>query len=167
MTVHISPVDRSILPVPSLLVTPGSPPDEIPDPFASGDVRSATYNKPIGAGCDTFTPRTPVGRSAVWPDGEPPPTSPALFLGVPRTPVIDGHRRGSSPRGGLKFDTPERAEVEENGLDTHPEVPVLGRGSFGTVVLGKRRGQSTPIRLMNVVLAFHPLNGLINLSPLL
>ena len=136
------PFDRSILPQPSLLVTPGSPPDEIPDPFASDSVHSATYNKPANAEGEICRIQIPSGADTVRLDGEPPPPSPALSLGLLRTPAINGHRRGASPRGGLKFDTPERGEVEENGLDRHPEVPVLGRGAFGTVVLGRRRGQS-------------------------
>ena len=142
IAVCVAAFARSILQQPSLLVTPGSPPDEIPDPFGpGGDVRSATYNETIKTSRDIYCPPTPTGAS-LWTVGEPPPASPALPLSLHRTPVINNRRISSnSPCGGLKFDTPDRGEVEENGLDAHPEAPVLGRGAFGTVVLGKRRGQ--------------------------
>ena len=132
--------DRSILAQPSLYVTPGSPPDEIPDPFESTDVRSATCHKTAETGSDIYSHPSPVTAGAVLLDGEPPPGSPAPLLSLPQTPANNAHRRGSSTAAVLKFDTPERTEVEEHGLETHPEVPVLGRGAFGTVVLGRRRG---------------------------
>ncbi|XP_043198736.1 serine/threonine-protein kinase mos-like [Amphibalanus amphitrite] len=135
------PWNRSILPRPSLLVTPGSPPDEIPDPFASGDVRSATCHKTYEDDSATYTAASPASPAPVRLDGEPPP-------GVPRTPVITGPRRGSWIGAGLKFDTPERTEVEEHGLDSHPDVPVLGRGAFGTVVLGRRRERPVAVKVV-------------------
>ncbi|XP_037077194.1 proline-rich receptor-like protein kinase PERK2 [Pollicipes pollicipes] len=113
------PRRRPVLAQPRLLVTPGSPPEELPPALPQGDALGVTYAVPPPP------PPPPPSADAARPTGELLPPSP-----------------------GLKFDTPERGEVEENGLDGHPEAPVLGRGSFGTVVLGKRKDRAVAVKVL-------------------